>query len=87
MYIDRLGLTAELSEQKADDKLNWGEKFGGTRINFVDSFSKSQKQYYATVCAVHLDCTKAHKTTFSRSGITSMTNFRIKYPSCVSKFA
>ena len=35
MYIDRLSLTAELSEQKADDKLNSGEKVGSTRIKDV----------------------------------------------------
>ena len=33
-----------------------------------------------------LECTNAHNN-FSRSRITSMANFRIKYTSCVSKTA
>ena len=62
MYIDRLSLTAVFSEQQkaAVDKLNLGGRSEAqelyvrlTTVLFF-SFSNSQKQYYATVCAVSI---------------------------------
>ena len=46
-YIDRLSLTAELSQQKADDKLSQGERSDAQELRLTTelffSFSNSQK--------------------------------------------
>ena len=52
------------------------------------NFRNSEKQYYVTI---HLHSTlkmraqKFTKTSFSRSRINSLTDFRIKYTGCVLK--
>ena len=54
-----------LSErQKAVNKLNLVERSEAQELRLTTglffSLSNSQKQYYATICAVHLDCTKTY---------------------------